>query len=456
MKNKNDVITLKITDMNNLGCGVGRDTDGCVTFVNGAVTGDTVRATVIKVNKNYCVARLAEVLEPSPFRSKRDFCSAPASCGGCVYRNVTREYELESKRSYVEGLFRKAGFADVEVGNVLTTGKRERYRNKAQYPVRSTKNGMRAGFFGAKTHTIIGSECCMLEPEIFSDIVHTVCAFADENGISAYDELTGKGILRHIYLRRGEVTGELMVCLVINADSFPMVEKLVKILVAEHPDIAGVLLNINKKNTNVVTGSEYITVYGKPYIEDILCGLKFRISPEAFWQVNHDCAELLYKTAAERAELDGTDELLDLYCGTGTIGLSMASRCANVTGIEIVPGAVECARLNAAANGIENAEFVCADASDTQSVLESLGKQKNRFDVAVLDPPRKGCTPELLGYIAKLGIPKLVYISCAPDTLVRDAAILRDLGYHVMSVDPVDMFPVTGHIETVCLLSKLG
>lgn len=450
MRNKNETVTLKITDLNNLGSGVGRDTDGVVVFASGAVTGDTVEAKIIKVNKSYCVARLERIIEPSVYRIQTPVCTAPQSCGGCVYRNVTRECELEMKRSYVESLFIKAGLSDVKVFPVITAGERTGYRNKAQYPVRQTKAGIKAGFFANKTHSVVSADKCALEPDIFADIVKYVCEFAERYSISAYDEQSGRGILRHIYLRMGNVSGEVMLCLVVNADTLPHSDKLISEVRERFPQITSLMLNINKRNTNVVTGDKYITIDGNPYIEDTLCGLSFRISPDSFWQVNHDGAELLYRAARERAQLDGEQNVLDLYCGTGTIGLSMAKYAKHITGVEIVGAAVECAKFNATRNGIDNADFYCADASDTESIIP----REKKYDVVILDPPRKGSTPELIEYIARENIEKVVYISCGPDTLARDCALFRKLGYTVGDVQPVDMFPMTGHVETVVLLSR--
>ena len=447
--NKNDVIVLDIIDMNNLGAGVGR-VDGAVVFVQGAVTGDKVECKIIKVTKSYYVAKLLTIIELSKNRAKEVFCEAPQSCGGCVYRNLTRESELSMKRAYLEGLFKKAGLSDVNILPVMQVSERGRYRNKAQYPVRATKDGLRAGFFANKTHSIVSSAHCALEPDIFGDIVTLICLFATRNGISAYDEESGRGVLRHIYLRRGEISGEIMLCLVINADELPQSDNLVKFVKANCPDVTTLLLNVNKKNTNVILGDKYINLFGKGYIEDTLCGLNFKISPESFWQVNRAGAEALYNKARELAELKGDENLLDLYCGTGTIGLSMAKYVSSVTGVEIVEGAVKCAVENAKLNGIENADFYCADASKTESIIPS----DKEYDVVILDPPRKGTTEELISYIAKRDIKRVVYISCGPDTLARDISTFKKYGYCCSDVQPVDMFPTTGHVECVVSINK--
>ena len=450
--NKGDKLEIEITDLNNLGCGVGRAPDGRAVFVKGAVSGDIVSCEIIKVNKSFFVARLCRVLSPSSHRLDGDFCPAPLACGGCVYRHITYEHELELKQSYVKNAFRKAGLSEVTVLPTRSTGKPSGYRNKAQYPIVSTKNGIRSGFFASKTHNIIPSDECMIQNPAFAPIVKAVCAFADKSGWSAYDEVNGHGLLRHIYLRIGETTGEIMLCLVINGDSVPKKDAFVSEITKEFPSITGILLSINKKNTNVVLGDKFITLYGNDYIEDTLCGLRFRVSADSFYQVNREGAELLYGLAREAAELSGSETLLDLYCGTGTIGLSMAGSVKRLCGVEIVAAAVDCARENAKRNGIENAEFICADAGSREVILAAAGGE--RPDVVVIDPPRKGSTKELVDCLASLDVPKVVYVSCDPDTLARDCAWFSAAGYSIGSVTPVDMFSRTGHVESVVCLTR--
>jgi len=453
---KDDLLTVRITDINNLGAGVGKlGESGMVVFVNGAVTGELVNVKLIKVNKSYCVGKLEEIIEPSPYREDA-FCSAPLSCGGCVYRHINREHELEMKKNYVRHAFIKVGLNDVEVGDVLHTPERSHYRNKAQYPIGMSKNGVTAGFYAAKTHKIIPSESCALQPDIFSEIVSAFCNFATEKNISVYDEESGKGLLRHIYLRIGKETSEIMLCVVTNGDSLPHSDEFTEFITSRFPQIKSILLNKNKRNTNVVLSDEYVTLYGEPYITDVLCGKKFRISAGSFYQVNHDGAELLYGTAARLADFKGNETILDLYCGIGTIGLSMADNVGEVIGIEIVPEAVKRAKENAKINGITNAEFYCGDASSTSSLLSDATAARGGLspDAVILDPPRKGSTPELITYLAELDVPKIIYISCDPDTLARDCVLFRKLGYHIGKVTPVDMFPSTGHIESVVCLSR--
>ena len=457
---KNDIFTVKINEINNLGCGVGKTDDGIVVFVAGAVTGDSVEVKAIKVNKTYIVARLEKIIEPSAFRIPVAFCNASNSCGGCVYRHVTYEHELQMKRAYVESAFKKVGLSSVNVLPVISNGKTSGYRNKAQYPVRQSKRGIEAGFYAAKSHNIVPVDDCSLQPDIFGRILRFICKYAERNAISVYDETTGKGLLRHIYLRIAQGTGEIMVCLVINGDALPQASKFVGELTERFEKISSVMLNINKKNTNVVLGDKYICIGGKSYIEDILCSKRFEISAGSFYQVNHDMAQVLYRLAADLAVGAEKNEkpktLLDLYCGTGTIGLSMADRAEKIIGIEIVEEAVECAKRNAAKNGIENAEFYCSDASDAKKLLDRAERENGEIlaDVAIIDPPRKGSTRELIEYLSERQIDRVVYVSCDCNTLARDCVMFAELGYSIGDVQPVDLFPRTGHVESVVCLSR--
>lgn len=458
--------TLEITDLNNLGSGVGRLPDGVVCFVRGAVTGDTVKVKIIKRTTSFTVGRLEEIVSPSPLRDKDIFCSAPEACGGCVYRHLAYEHELNSKHQRVIQAFRKAGLSDVTVlpplfvkdeeGNAITKG----YRNKGMYPVKMGKNGMEAGFFAAKSHKVIPAKECALQPPAFGEVVRFVCEFCNEHKITAYDEISGKGTLRHIYLRTAG-DGTMMVCLVINAKELPGGKKvtaaLVDGLLDVFPRVVSVQLNINKENTNVVLGDEFITLYGTEYIEDTLCGKRFRISGGSFYQVNRAAAELLYRTAMTMADLKGDEHLLDLYCGAGTIGLSMSDGVCDVTGIEIVPDAVVCAKENAALNGLDpdRARFFCGDASDAGKFLAAIEENGAPSpDLVVIDPPRKGTTRELIAEIARRQITRVVYVSCDPETLARDCAVFREFGYEIGEVQPVDLFPRTGHVENVVCLTR--
>ena len=459
------MVTVTISDLNNLGCGVGRLPDGLVIFVKGSVTGDVVSVQIIKRTKSFCVGKLIEILTPSPMRAEEVFCNAPEACGGCVYRHLKYEDELRSKHERVKQAFRQAGLSDVTIRPVLTV-KRDGehvtrgYRNKGMYPVKQGKNGMEAGFYAAKTHKVIPCSDCALQPDAFGELVRAVCKLCDRYRITAYDEESGSGLLRHIYLRSA-ADGSVLLTLVINQKQLPKqaAEGLVHELVGQFPRLCGILLNINCENTNVVLGEQFVTLWGRDYLEDVLCGKRLRLSAGSFYQVNHDAAELLYNTAADMADLTGTEHLVDLYCGAGSIGLSMSDRVADVTGIEIIPEAVECAKVNAALNGLgpDRARFFCGDASDAHKFLAAAEEGGAPApDIAVIDPPRKGTTRELISEIARRDIRRVVYISCEPETLGRDCAVFREFGYEIGEVQPVDLFPRTGHVETVCLLSKLN
>ena len=456
---KNDIITLDIEEINNLGSGVGHLSNadgsrGMVVFVRDAVTGDRLNARVIKVTKNYLVARIEEILIPSPWRCEAD-CKAKG-CGGCVYRHLSYEHELEMKGEYVQNAFRKVGLGDVKVAPVAHTGELIGYRNKAQYPVGNGKAGMEVGFFAPGTHRLVPADDCKLHPSTFAEIAAYICDFCDQNHIKAYDEESGKGLLRHIYLRAGAKTGEIMVCLVVNGASLPREQELCRGLEKTFERIKSILLNTNTRNTNVVLGKEYRLLSGRAWIEDELCGLRFRISAGSFYQVNRNACELLYGIAKDKAAMTGKETLLDLYCGIGTIGLSMAEGAKEVIGIEIVDEAVQCATENAERNGIENAYFYCGDASDAEKLLINAENVHGRIEDAtvILDPPRKGSTPELITYLAKRNFNRVVYVSCNPDTLARDCVLFRSLGYEIGEVTPVDMFPRTGHVESVVCLTR--
>ena len=455
---KNDIVELEITDINNLGAGVSHLEDGRVVFVRGAVTGDKIQAKIIKVNTNFAVARLEQVIEPSIHRDKEVFCNASESCGGCVYRHITYEHEKEIKKSYVKHAFIKAGLPEVVINDVHSTNETCGYRNKAQYPFAMTKQGIVAGFYATKTHNVVPAFDCALQPKIFGEILRFVCNFANEKNLTVYDEESCKGLLRHLYLRYGKNTGEIMVCIVINGDKMPCEREFTERICEEFSCVKSVQINVNKKNTNVVLGSEYRTLAGERYIEDLLCGVCFRITPESFYQVNHDGAEILYGLAKEKAILGFNEKisLVDMYCGTGTIGLSMADAVSELVGVEIVEGAVECAKVNAKLNGFENAKFYAGDAKDIESLFASVEAQHGELcpDVVILDPPRKGCTPEVIEFLAKRDIKRIVYVSCDADTLARDCKMFSDLGYTICEVEPVDMFPRTGHIENVVKIHR--
>ncbi len=450
MLKKNDILTLTITDLTNEGMGVAK-ADGYVLFVPKTAIGDTIRARVLKVLTSHGFAKCEELITPSPDRVDAS-CPVFSKCGGCLFRHISYAAELEVKKSWVDGHFRRIGKLDIACDTIIPSPAEEGYRNKAQIPCGKDQSGKAAfGFFAPHSHRIIPSESCLLQPAFYSEIIKTVARFVDAYGIAPYDEETHKGLLRHLFIRDGRVSGEIMVCLVINGKKLPHEKELIQMLLETNPKITSILLNINQKPGNEILGRECIPLHGKDGITDTLCGLTFDISPLSFYQVNHDGAEMLYRTAADFAELHENDILLDLYCGVGTIGLSMAHKVKKLIGVEVIPAAVENAKKNAAKNGIENAEFLCADAGKAAEMLAEGGV---RPDVVVIDPPRKGCTEDVISAMAKMSPRRIVMVSCNSATAARDCARLAEVGYKPVKMRAVDMFPRTGHVETVILLSR--
>ena len=451
---KNQTITVEITDLTDLGFGVGR-VGGVVIFISDTVIGDTVEARIIKANSSYLVGRVEKFIHKSD-RRVTDRCPE-GGCKSCAYKAISYADELELKRGGVCHLFGTAELSHIGVADIVGSPKEKRYRNKAQYPVTLTKDGYAVGFFAPKSHRVTPVADCPLTPAVFSEICKTLTDFFAEHSLSVYDEKDGTGLLRHIYLRRGEVSGEVLLTLVINGDALPFSDELIAVITKEFPEVVGILLNVNRKDTNVVLGDRFVTLYGRDHIFDTLCGVRLKISAPAFYQVNHDGAEVLYNKAKDLARPTKDDVLLDLYCGAGSLGLSMANEVKELYGIEIVDSAVVCARENAAANGIKNAHFYTGDAKNTERLLEnaekSLGK-KIKPDIVLLDPPRAGCDEELVNFVASLSPKRIVYISCNPKTLARDVARFIPLGYNTDEVTPVDMFPCTGHVESVVCLTR--
>ncbi len=443
---KNDIISLDITAMSSEGSGIGRFEGLCV-FVPQTAVGDRAEVRILKVKSNCAFAKLEKVISPSPDRVGAD-CPVFSKCGGCVYRHISYSAELKIKEQRVEDAVRRIGKIDVSPKKI-SFGADLRYRNKAQYPIAAD---FTVGFYANHSHRIIPSSDCKLQPEIFFKITELFCGFLKENRLSVYDEKTGRGLVRHLYIRQAEKTDEIMVSVVINGESLPKSEELVSILrnnIGEK--LKTVLLNVNREKTNVILGNKNITLYGEGVIYDILCGVKVRINPLSFYQVNRTMAEKLYEKAMEYAECEGKT-LLDLYCGAGTIGLSMAKSAKQIIGVEIIPEAVKDAKFNAEANKITNASFICADAAKAAEELKNEGVLP---DVVIVDPPRKGCSEELLHTIAEDFAPeRVVYVSCDPATLARDLHILESLGYKLMEYTPFDLFPRTAHVEIICLLQR--
>ncbi len=450
MVTKNSIHTVNIDSINSSGFGVCR-IDGVVCFVQGGVTGDTLEIKIIKSKKNYNIGRIEKIITPSPKRTEND-CSVFKKCGGCVYRHVKYEDEAMFKENIVRDAFMRIGHLEnVNLKSIISADNTLRYRNKAQYPVKNENGKIRAGFFAARTHEIIPCEDCLLQPEIFSSIVKEVCCFAEENHISVYDEKTNKGFLRHIYLRIGEKTGEIMLTLVATKNSLKNAEKFVETMTEKFPEIKSIILNVNREKTNVILGEECINLYGNGYITDILCDTKIKISPLSFYQVNRIQAEKLYEKAREYMGDTKGKTVIDLYCGTGTIGLCTAKDAEKLIGVEIIGQAVNDAKENAEINERKNTEFICGDAEKAAEIL----KEKNvKPDIIIVDPPRKGLTPGLIETINSFDAERVVYVSCDPATLARDSEIFASYGFRVEEATPVDLFPRTAHVETVALLSQ--
>lgn len=448
---KNDVIRLAITGVTAEGSGVGRH-EGMAVFVPAAAPGDEIDCKIVKVLKSYAFGIIHSLVTPSPHRTEPD-CPSFRQCGGCVFRHMGYESECRIKKDRAEEALRRiGGFQNLSVAPLQGARVRNRYRNKAQIPLGlSPKGELVMGFFAPHSHRIIPMEDCLLQPRAFTAAMEVFRRWQKTYNVPVYNEESHKGLLRHLYLRQGQQTGELMVCVVVNGQSLPHGEELARLLKAEIPGFCSLIVNQNREKTNVILGKTCQTIYGEDHITDVLCGLKFRLSPLSFYQINRDQAEKLYEKAGEYAALTGTETLLDLYCGTGTIGLSMAKNAGRVIGVEVVEEAVENARENAAENGIQNAEFLCADAAKAAAVLKERGETPQ---VVILDPPRKGCDPALITTVADLAPSRIVYVSCDPATLARDLKHFAALGYEPREVTPFDLFPATSHVECCCLLTK--
>lgn len=444
---KNEIIELEITDITHEGSGIGHH-NGMAVFVPLTAVGDKIRAHILKAKKNYAFAKAEEIIIPSKHRIKTD-CGVFSRCGGCVFRHINYQSECELKQNRAMQTMKRIGKVDIEPQPIIYAADPDRYRNKAMYPVAASGE---LGFYSHHSHRVISCGDCLLHPQLFYKAGTVFTDFVKNHNISVYSEQSHSGLLRHFYIRHGKQTGEIMVCVVINGNDLPYKDKLIENLKITLGDkLKSVILNINTKKTNVVLGDKNICLYGNEYIYDILCGVKVRISPHSFYQVNHDMAERLYQKAAEYAQPENKN-ILDLYCGAGTIGLSMAKKAKSIIGVEVVEAAVHDAETNAKENGFLNTRFICGDAALAAKQL----KQENiSADVVILDPPRKGCEEVLLHTVAKDFAPeRIVYVSCDVATLARDTAILENLEYKLQEYTPVDLFPRTAHCETVALFIK--
>ncbi len=454
---KNEEFVITIEDMSQDGSGIGKQ-DGYIWFVKDAVIGDVIRAGVMKMKKNYGFARLIEVITPSEHRVLPR-CPVARQCGGCQLQTMDYQAQLRFKeRKVYNDLCRIGGLKDLkqeDMEPIMGMEEPWRYRNKAQFPFGTDKNGrIITGFYAGRTHAIIEHEDCLLGIEDNKKILEIIKAFMEEyraDGLEPYDERTHKGLIRHALIRKGFATGELMVCLVINGRRLPHREELVKRLLTL-PGMTSISCNINTENTNVILGTEVLNLYGPGYIIDKIGDIKYRISPLSFYQVNPGQTKKLYQTALEFAGLTGGETVWDLYCGIGTISLFLAQKAGKVYGVEIIPQAIEDARTNARLNDMDNVEFFVGKAEEV--LPEQYEKNHIAADVIVVDPPRKGCDPRCLDTIIKMSPERVVYVSCDPATLARDVKYLGENGYELKRIRCCDMFGQSGHVETVCLLSN--
>ena len=447
---KNDLVTLEIEDCGIDGEGIGK-ADGFTVFVKDAVIGDTVTAKIIKAKKNYGYGRLMEVLKPSPYRVEPK-CEFARQCGGCQLQALSYDQQLVFKTNKVKGhLERIGGFTDIPMEPIIGMDELFHYRNKAQFPVGRNKEGkIVTGFYAGRTHNIIENRDCALGVAENKEVLDRVIAHMEKYGIEPYNEATGKGLVRHVLIRYGYFTKEVMVCLILNGNKIPKEEQLVKSL-CEIPGMTSITINVNKKHSNVILGEEIRLLWGQEYITDRIGDISYQISPLSFYQVNPMQTQKLYAKALEYADLHGQETVWDLYCGIGTISLFLAQKAKFVRGVEIVPAAIENAKENAKLNGLENTEFFVGKAEE---VLPREYKKNGVYaDVIVVDPPRKGCDETLLETMIEMNPERIVYVSCDSATLARDLKYLCERGYELRKVCPVDQFGMTVHVETVVLLS---
>ena len=497
---------VEITGYSSEGMGVCR-IDGCAVFVPNAIRGERCEVKVTHVSRNSAHGKIEKIVKRSPHRIARA-CPDAKRCGGCQLHHMDYEEELNFKAKKVaDALNRIGGVQSLPLEGKVSSQKAmtdeaasfdrpisitgadsvSSYRNKAQYPVAEQNGKPVAGFYKNRTHELIPVKRCSILPEIFDRVRNVVIRWVEEDCVPVYDEHSGKGLLRHIYVRKGTVTGQIMVCLVVNGSSLPREQRLVNALCREIPGLASVVLSVNTRNTNVVLGDEFRTLWGQDEIEDELCGYTFRLSPRSFYQVNHDQAERLYAKAVAYADLHGTETVLDLYCGTGTITLALSRHAGRAIGVEVVPEAIKDAKQNAVRNGVKNVEFLCADAGEAaerfarkmpgkagntagegDGFLASLGMtgeedgflaplgMTDRVDVIVVDPPRKGLAPEVIDAMVTMAPERIVYVSCDPATLARDVKLFSERGYALTRAEAFDLFPRTFHVESVVLMSRAG
>ena len=450
---KNDFLELIITCTDKNGNGISRAENGMTVFVKNGCEGDKVLAKIIKVTKSYAVAIIHQLIQPSADRFAGG-CPVSGKCGGCVFQHITYEAECRFKADSINSAFERIGKIDLRLSDFHGAKDTENYRNKAIYPVSKDKDGnVISGFYAQMTHRVVTHDRCYIGDSDFVEIRNSIADFIQQNNISVYDEESQNGLIRSIYLRKAAVDGSVILTLITNGDK--LVNDKTELafcgyILSKHPQICSVLLNVNKKSSNAVLGDKWRKIYGDGYLRDTLLDRSFRISPASFYQVNHAQTEVLYSIAKEYASLKSGETLLDLYCGTGTVGICIAEKDTKLVGVEIVSQATKDAEYNAKANGL-NGEFMCLDAANALDDEKLLSLKP---DVITIDPPRKGCGIESAKKIAAMGAKRIVYISCDPATLARDLAEFENCGYKAVKAEGVDMFPRTGHVETVVLLTK--
>ncbi len=448
---KNDINKLKITGMTSEGNGVGRTEENMAVFVPFTAIGDIISCKIVKINKSYAFGIIDEMIEASKTRICND-CEVFGKCGGCSFRHISYSDELSIKQNLVSDAFKRiGGFSEINIATIEGSPSENAYRNKAQYPVALQDGKAVCGFYSKRSHRVIPYTDCKLQPKVFSEIVTYCLELFNKNGIAPYDEKTRRGFLRHIYIRQGFHSKEIMLCFVGASSNTKKMLEIVPKIAEKFSDIKSIVLNVNAENTNVILGKKNIFLYGSEHIFDTICGNKVKLSPHSFYQINTPAAENIYRYAKELAGLTGTETVLDLYCGAGTIGLSFADKAKKIIGCEIVKEAVADAIFNAENNGYKNAEFYAMDASE---FAKKLVAEKVQADVIVVDPPRKGCDEVALDSIVKISPKKLVMISCNPSTAARDAKFLCENGYELVLLKPFDLFPRTGHVECIIMMQR--
>lgn len=439
------ITTLTMEGYGSDGEGVAHLSDGMTCFVQGALRGETCRVRLDKVGRSCAWGHVVEVTEPSPERVESD-CPCFAECGGCSLRHMTYDEELRLKKQKVQDALERIGGTDIPVSAIFGAKNTERYRNKVQFPV----SGGAIGFYQKGTHAVTDVEDCLLQPAACANLRAAVKDWMEAYGVPAYDERAHVGLVRHVYVRTNS-RGESLCCLMVNGKELPREEELVSALRRAESGLAGVVLGVNEKKTNVILGDSYRTLWGRDYLEETLCGLDFRLSVPSFFQINREQTEVLYGKALELAGLTGKETVLDLYCGIGTISLALAQQAGRVIGAEVVPEAIEDAKKNAQRNGVSNAEFFCGDAED---IAARLAEEGLKPDVITVDPPRKGLAPGVVDAIARMDPVRVVYVSCDPATLARDVKRFSQQGYRPVTALAVDLFPRTSHVESIVCLSR--